>query len=627
MTQYTDFIGNFYLVANSTENAKKYWDKALELDPQNEAALYSLAAQYFSNNDFAMSEKYWRRFLEQEPESIAGYMQLGLALERQNKNDAAIKAYDELLKIRSDTGEAYVAKARVYETTGRMDLAVSEYEKVLAIFPDNIYVLIYLGRAYYLIGDMQKSQDALLKVRQSVPDDLNAAYWLGAVYERLGQIDQAIEEFEFITKSEENLMILAKLGYFYAAKRNFSQAEKYFLKALNKDPLNGEIMFFLALTYMDDGKFDKAIQYFSKLTEINPQASDAFFFLGNAYDKKGDFANAEKNLLKAIELNPEHLRAMNYLGYLYADKNINLEKATEMLEKIVMREPQNGAFLDSLGWLYYRLAQRAPLAQRTIRFELAQRVLLAGVNLTRDPIGYEHLGDAYTALNNHSEAWVLYYLSYEASGGSNKEVEKKIAQAQAQMTQAELFSKLLYISQSHFLKLVLFRGGYDVKAQSGIFSRKTYISVSFIKDRGVLLEFPGYLFADTKIYIKEGRAIFEPKAVRNQIEPQILELIDQAAVIFTGAFYSKFENAQTSVQGNDAVYNASDGSTLIIDMKTALIKKIIKDDMTIEILGNKRFFTSRLPSKIKITSKKLGFSVIAESQNFSVSVENIPFPN
>jgi hypothetical protein len=317
------------------------------------------------------------------------------------------------------------------------------------------------------------------------------------------------------------------------------------------------------------------------------------------------------------------------LGYLYADKNINLEKAKEMLEKIVMKEPQNGAFLDSLGWLYYRLAQRTLFAQtqRTTAFELAKNVLLAGVNLTRDPLGYEHLGDAYSALNNHSEAWVLYYLSYEASGGSNKEVEKKIADAQSKMTQSELFSKLLYISQSHYLKLVLFKAGYNVKAQSGIFSRKTYISLSFIKDRGVFLELPAAIFTDAKIYIKEGRSIFEPKAIRNQLDPQILELIDQAALIFTGGFYSRFENAQTSTQGSDAVYISTDGVSLTIDMKTALIKKIVKDDINIEILNNQRFFASQIPSKIKITSKKFGFSILLESNNFSLGVENIPFPN
>jgi tetratricopeptide (TPR) repeat protein len=78
---------------------------------------------------------------------------------------------------------------------------------------------------------------------------------------------------------------------------------------------------------------------------------------------------------------------LNYLGYMMADRGENLDEALAMIKKAVDREPANGAFLDSLGWAYFKLG----------KYDLAEDNLLKASQhvMGADPTVQEHLGDLY----------------------------------------------------------------------------------------------------------------------------------------------------------------------------------------------------------------------------------------
>ena len=126
-----------------------------------------------------------------------------------------------------------------------------------------------------------------------------------------------------------------------------------------------------------------------------PESSEAYFRLGSSLERGGSFHDAEKVFLDLLKMRPNDSAAQNYLGYMWADKGENLEKAHELLEKAVGREPRNGAYLDSLGWVYFRMG----------KLEAAQ------VNLTEakrrepdDPTIEEHLGDLSERQGNVTRA-------------------------------------------------------------------------------------------------------------------------------------------------------------------------------------------------------------------------------
>jgi tetratricopeptide (TPR) repeat protein len=83
---------------------------------------------------------------------------------------------------------------------------------------------------------------------------------------------------------------------------------------------------------------------------------------------------------------PDHASALNYLGYMLADQNMKLDEALGYIKRAVDLDPTNGAYLDSLGWAYFRLG----------KFELAEENLLkASQKINTDPTVHDHLGDLY----------------------------------------------------------------------------------------------------------------------------------------------------------------------------------------------------------------------------------------
>jgi Flp pilus assembly protein TadD len=115
-----------------------------------------------------------------------------------------------------------------------------------------------------------------------------------------------------------------------------------------------------------------------------PESSDALFRLGSSLERSGDFAGAERAFGDLLKMRPNDAPTQNYLGYMWADKGVRLEEARALLVKAVAREPRNGAYQDSLGWLYFRLG----------RLEEAGRHLQEARRLEPDdPVIEEHLGD------------------------------------------------------------------------------------------------------------------------------------------------------------------------------------------------------------------------------------------
>jgi predicted Zn-dependent protease len=115
-----------------------------------------------------------------------------------------------------------------------------------------------------------------------------------------------------------------------------------------------------------------------------PDSAEALFRLGSALERSGAPGEAEKTFQKLLQGRPNDSAAQNYLGYMWAERGVRLDEARELLEKAVAREPRNGAYLDSLGWVYFRLG----------RLEKAQTYLAeAKQREPDDPTIEEHLGD------------------------------------------------------------------------------------------------------------------------------------------------------------------------------------------------------------------------------------------
>ena len=129
--------------------------------------------------------------------------------------------------------------------------------------------------------------------------------------------------------------------------------------------------------------------------------------------------------------------SLNYLGYMLADKGIRLPEAVKMIRKAVELEPMNGAYLDSLGWAYFKLGQ----------YELAEENLRQAVDRDQtDPTVHDHLGDLYEKTGRIRLAaaqWELSLAEYSKSAPADMEpaevakVQKKLETARVRLAKQD----------------------------------------------------------------------------------------------------------------------------------------------------------------------------------------------
>jgi tetratricopeptide (TPR) repeat protein len=116
--------------------------------------------------------------------------------------------------------------------------------------------------------------------------------------------------------------------------------------------------------------------------------------LGTVYERQGKKNEAIAEFKAAINTNPDDHLALNALGYLYAEEGINLDTAEMLIRKALEFEPNNGAYLDSLGWVHFKKEM----------LDVAIEELIRAVALTEDPVIYEHLGDVYLKKSDRKKA-------------------------------------------------------------------------------------------------------------------------------------------------------------------------------------------------------------------------------
>lgn len=200
-------------------------------------------------------------------------------------------------------------------------------------------------------------------------------------------IDPAIEALEQTNDNvaSESWAPLVELAYVFGDPDapSFLLAQIQQVKTAGYSSQMLELIAVRVMMYL--GRYSEAEQVLRSST-VKPESEHLRqYYLAEIYDHLDRILEVESHLKVYISSRPDDLNALNKLGYLYAKNNMKLDEAEAMLKRAVEKEPQNGHFLDSLGWVYYRKGN-ADLA-----IEYLQRALSAYES--RDI--RDHLGDAY----------------------------------------------------------------------------------------------------------------------------------------------------------------------------------------------------------------------------------------
>jgi predicted Zn-dependent protease len=385
----------FLLRAGQSEEAREAFKTLIEADPLDTRSQFFLAESLNDLEEYAEADKIYRKLLEKspaDPDLLAsfGITQLGL-----RNFDEAERVFRSLLVVQA-VPDNLAALARTQ--LGYVALQRNDYEKAIEevrpvfIFrdrPNNQAINIAL-EAFRKQKKYKEAADLLRPMTDRFPGDafVNARYveMLG----RLGNKDAA--------------RVAAETQAKFGTRNTIATAEAMIQAGLEAE----------------------AIAYVSKAVAAKPDETDLLFTLGSAHERAGNHDAAEKAFLRLLEKHPDHAATLNYLGYMWADNNVNLEQAAEMLTRAVSQEPRNGAYVDSLGWVYFRQG----------KLDLAEKYLTDAARLLpRDATVHEHLADVLARQGKRERALELYRvaLTLEPEPKDEEKIRSKVADLERQV--------------------------------------------------------------------------------------------------------------------------------------------------------------------------------------------------
>ena len=174
----------------------------------------------------------------------------------------------------------------------------------------------------------------------------------------------------------------------------------------------------VAETYLDVDRVEQGEAVLRAWVEADPDNPDAHYYLGSYLFRSAGLVQAEASLRRTLELDASHAPALNFLGYSLADDRVHLEEALDLVQRAIDFDPWNGAYLDSLGWVYFQMG----------RFEEAREPLEAAAReLPSDAVVLEHLGDLYERRGQNELAISAWGQALDNDPEDRAKIEAKIA--------------------------------------------------------------------------------------------------------------------------------------------------------------------------------------------------------
>jgi len=405
-------LGNAYMQTHNLDKAEGAFEKALEREPDSQDIRRAYAEALMAHGKMQKARDQFEEILKVTPEDGATYLRLGQLDREMGRFDDARQDFEHAKTLAPDNLEVPYQQALLEDTQGHEDKAIAILEDLLkkTAKPGGNYNpaeannrSVFLQRLGQIYRAEEKYAEAIETFQSIVALGKDQAprgeALIVETYQLNRQPQKAMAEVnEAIQKYPHNQQLLMQRASLLGEQGHRDEAVKQLQGMLNNTPQDQDVYLAIAQIYSQAKQYPKAEAVIQKALALSNNPDDqeyARFMLGSVYEREKKFDLAEEQFKKVLAVDPLNDAASNYLGYMLADRGVRLDESVHYIEKALQLEPNNGAYLDSLGWAYYKMN----------RFGQAEAPLQKAVQLiSNDPTVREHLGYVYLALGKKVEA-------------------------------------------------------------------------------------------------------------------------------------------------------------------------------------------------------------------------------
>jgi tetratricopeptide (TPR) repeat protein len=369
-----------------------------ELEPDQLRGVLALATIFEQRQDYDAAEATIRKALEDSPDHFLLYTRLAHIHRSRGDHAAEIAVYDEVLANHPLHYGILQRLAQAQIESKDAEAAIETYKRIVEAYPEDQHSLRRLASLEFSIGRYAAASERLQAVLARNPDEPDVAFALGQILNATGDHEGALVAFDRISPTAP-IYVDARIqiaGIHEAAGRTAEALDEINrARSIRRHRL---LDFQAAALQIELGDFDGGVELLESLLDGTDADTEVFYQLGIHYGtaQRGDVAL--DYMQKVLQGDPNNANALNYIGYSWAERGENLDEAEELIRRALEISPQDGYITDSLGWVYYKMAESLLEAGRRDDawrlLDRAQAQLLQAAELTGgDSVVSEHLGD------------------------------------------------------------------------------------------------------------------------------------------------------------------------------------------------------------------------------------------
>ena len=428
-----------YRKAQNYLGLAEQYENIMNIYGDDENLVRKTSAIYLKNGDNESAKILFLKYLESDSTNSSMWYSLARLHELDGEIDMAIDGYLKSYKYSISINESVERLHVLYKQKNQWQDILSLFAPVVSKDSANYSARLAIAEANYYLENKELAKNTLLELKK-----IKRLQW--PVFNLLGRIEFEDKNYSLAKNYYQKLIELDVnsrigwlfLGFIYSDMDSLEIAANHYQTALEQLPDDPYILSFYGLTLNRLGKDQEAIDQLEKALELDKDNINALVTLGLTLNKVDRKKEAIKPLKKAISLDPDNINAYTTLGMIYdelkyytasdslyeialaifpdndlllnnyayslADRDIRLQFALEMSKRAMEIQPDNGAYLDTIGWIYYRLKQ----------FNIALDYIKQSMDNREDsPIVIEHLGDVYFELGDHSNAKLYWKKAVE----------------------------------------------------------------------------------------------------------------------------------------------------------------------------------------------------------------------
>lgn len=420
--------------------AVRYAEQALKAAPNRFAPYEALWEIAQTQGDSAAGQKVVARALKAKSAAADYWLQFaefltnaseGGLLPADKAHAALLASLDNAAKYAGDNAPNLARIGDFNVVARRLDVAAKYYLRASDLRPTLPNINERLAGTFIELGRKEEAIPVLERIIVANPLDVRAYDQLYRLYEERGDYDKALKNVEQALIIDKGNLIRQRDLMLLLLRTD--RVEETVTRAAEARRLFPRLPFFTyvqARALTAAGRSADALPVFES-AEAESLAGDssllggAFYFdYGCAAQLAGRRQKAEELFRRSIELDPKNPDAYNSLAYMWIERGERLPEAEKLVRQALAIDPANGAYIDTLGWLYFQKKE----------FGAALDELLRAAKALPEPdaVVFEHLGDAYRALDRTAEA-LLYWQKAVALDAGNKGLLEKIDRTTAKV--------------------------------------------------------------------------------------------------------------------------------------------------------------------------------------------------